>query len=138
MNIWTRLATKAAVLLAIVAVVVALTACSTTKEEILPQNGPTMRQIYDRHTKAIGAAATDPARGGVARSLSPGRRDLAAYTRHAADEIEQRFPLLPNPQMVLYVFPHLSAEGAPVPGYATAFPMYPVDRYALPGEVYRP
>jgi len=138
MNIWTRLATKAAVLLAIVAVVVALTACSTTKEEILPQDGPAMMQIYDRHMKASGAAAVDRARGVVARPLSPGREDLAAYTRYAADEIAQRFPLLPNPQMVLFVFPHLSADGAPVPAYSTAFPMYPVDRYALPGEVYRP
>jgi len=36
---------------------------------------------------------------------------------------------------VMYVFPHLShEERVPVPGYATAFPMYELE-YALPGEV---
>jgi len=67
-----------------------------------------------------------------------GKAGLRDYTREAANEINPVFPLPPNPQMVLYVFPHLSAEGAPVPGYSTAFPLYPVDQYALPGEVYSP
>ena len=115
-----------------------LTGCASTKEDILPQDGPTMKQIYDRHMKATGAAGVASPRDGLTRLLSPGREDLAAYTREAANEIEQQFPLLPNPQMVLYVYPHLSSEGAPVPGYSTAFPMYPVDQYALPGEVYQP
>jgi len=36
----------------------------------------------------------------------------------------------------MYVFPHLAGEAhAPVPGYATAFPMYEQVEYALPGEV---
>lgn len=34
------------------------------------------------------------------------------------------------------VFPHLAGEeSVPVPGYATAFPMYERTEYALPGEV---
>ncbi len=115
-----------------------LAGCASTKEDILPQDGPTMKQIYDQHMHASAAAAGATPRASIARPLSPSREDLAAYTREAATEIEQQFPLLPNPQMVLYVYPHLSREGAPVPGYSTAFPMYRVDQYALPGEVYRP
>ncbi len=116
-----------------------LTGCSTTKEKVIPQNGPDMQQIYSQHMQRSGAHS-DPLRwrDGFDRSIGPGKADLRGYTREAANEVEQVFPLLPNPQMVLYVFPHLSGEGAPVPGYATAFPLYPVDQYALPGELYQP
>ncbi|MFF0977525.1 TIGR03751 family conjugal transfer lipoprotein, partial [Proteus mirabilis] len=44
------------------------------------------------------------------------------------------FPRLPNPDMVMYVFPHLSAGNLPVPGYSTVFPFYHQVQYALPGE----
>jgi conjugative transfer region lipoprotein (TIGR03751 family) len=116
-----------------------LSACASTKEEVVPQNGPTMQQIYEHHMQQSGAESrTEEMREDLDRPVAPGKGDLKGYTRQASNEIEQLFPLLPNPQMVLYIFPHLSAEGAPVPGYATAFPMYPVDQYALPGEVYQP
>ena len=49
------------------------------------------------------------------------------------------FPRLPNPSLVMYVFPHLAgAERTPVPGYATTFPLYERVEYALPGEVATP
>ena len=117
----------------------ALGACATTKEAVIPQGGPDMAEIYATHQRQAGSAS-DPSqqRQGLARPIRSGSADLYAYTREAAREIDQVFPVLPNPQLVLYVFPHLSAEGAPVPGYTTAFPMYPVDQYALPGEVYHP
>jgi conjugative transfer region lipoprotein (TIGR03751 family) len=117
----------------------ALSGCSTTKEDVIPQDGPDMQQIYSEHMRQS-SAHSDPLqqRNGLGRAVRPGKQDLRAYTLEAANEIDQVFPLLPNPQMVLYVFPHLSAEGAPVPGYTTAFPLYSVDQYALPGEVYRP
>ena len=43
--------------------------------------------------------------------------------------------LLPNPKIVLFVFPHI-AEGVPVPGYATGFSLYEKDHYALPAEYF--
>ncbi|MDX1656612.1 MAG: TIGR03751 family conjugal transfer lipoprotein, partial [Candidatus Competibacteraceae bacterium] len=64
-----------------------------------------------------------------------GAADLDGWLRSAADEIEARFPTVPNPTLVLYVFPHLGPHGVPVPGYATAFPLYETVEYALPGEV---
>ena len=52
------------------------------------------------------------------------------------DEIDNRFARLPNPDLVMYVTPHLSANGRyPVPGYSTVFPMYETVEYAMPGEV---
>jgi len=130
MAIWTR---ATALLLASL-----LSACATTKDDVLPQGGPTMKQIYERHMDQMGQAASGAAGRPSIRRPSPRKKYLAGFTRAAADEIEQLFPLLPNPQIVLYVFPHLSREGAPVPGYATAFPLYKVDQYAMPGEDYQP
>ena len=70
------------------------------------------------------------------RELRHGAADLATYTRTANNELEVLFPLLPNPKIVLYVFPHI-AEGVPVPGYATSFSLYEKDHYALPMEYTR-
>ena len=132
MAIWIRTPT-------LVAAALSLTACATSKEDVFPQDGPDMAVIYQQHQRSAGVARDpSPQRQGLERPIARGAADLHDYTQQAANEIEQVFPLLPNPQMVMLVFPHLSAEGAPVPGYSTAFPMYAVDQYAMPGEVYQP
>lgn len=144
MAIWTKsyspsmqpLATK---LFFIGVVALGLSACATTKEDVIPQGGQDMADIYATHQQKAGVTRNPlRQRQGLARPIQPGTADLRAYTQQAANEIEHVFPRLPNPQLVLFVFPHLSTEGAPVPGYATAFPMYAVDQYALPGERYQP
>jgi len=61
--------------------------------------------------------------------------NFGAYTRNSHNELEHLFPRLPNPTLVMYVYPHISTSGVPVPGYSTAFPMYEqAVEYALPGE----
>lgn len=58
-----------------------------------------------------------------------------AYTRSAANEIHRQFHRLPNPDLVMYVFPHLAGtDPVPVPGYSTVFPLYQRVQYAMPGE----
>lgn len=57
------------------------------------------------------------------------------YTRTAENEIKSQFHRLPDPDLVMYVFPHLAgSEPVPVPGYSTVFPFYRQLQYALPGE----
>ena len=57
------------------------------------------------------------------------------YTRTAANEVYRQFPRLPNPDLVMYVFPHLAGtDPVPVPGYSTVFPLYQRVQYAMPGE----
>ena len=75
------------------------------------------------------AIVREPVRRGAVK-----QQDMAGYTRTAEREINNLFPTLPNPILVMYVFPHVSG-GAPVPGYATRFSMYPADQFAMPGEV---
>jgi len=123
----------------VIVVVLGLTACATSKEDVIPQDGPDMQTIYDTHQRNAGAQRhLITQRAGLDRSIARGAGDLRDFTQQASNEIEQVFPLLPNPQMVLFVFPHLSNEGAPVPGYTTAFPLYAIDQYAMPGEENRP
>ena len=59
-----------------------------------------------------------------------------SYARTAANELELLFSRLPNPDVYIYVPPHLATrERVPVPGYTTAVPLYDRVEYALPGEV---
>ena len=115
----------------------ALGGCASTKESVLPQDGPSMKAIYDAHFEGMGA--DDPyvlRRELGTRPLGDDDVDLAGYSRTAHTELETIFPRLPNPTLVMYVFPHLAgAERVPVPGYATTFTLYERVEYALPGEV---
>lgn len=49
--------------------------------------------------------------------------------------MQQRFTRVPNPDLVMVVYPHLAQGKYPVPGYVTMFPMYEQTHYAKPGEV---
>ena len=63
-------------------------------------------------------------------------REEGSYARTAANELEVLFPRLPNPDIYIYVPPHLAtASRLPVPGYTTAVPLYERVEYALPGEM---
>ena len=96
-----------------------------------------MKAIYEDHIHEMNARDPQVIRGELGnRPILTGDAALQGYTRDAFNEIDVLFPRLPNPTLVMYVFPHLAGDAqAPVPGYATAFPMYEQVEYALPGEV---
>ena len=116
--------------------ILGVSGCAGTKETTLPQDGPSMQAIHDAHFEGL-AGNTHGPRGLVAtRPVASGEADLAGFSRSAHTELATVFPRLPNPTLVLYVFPHLAGpEGLPVPGYATTFTLYERVHYALPGEV---
>lgn len=130
---------------AALAVAVMLAGCSTSKEKLLPHNDQTMLDIWTNETGG-GARA-----GQNARQLLDARQSLrrplteadvkaapvmaASYTRTAQSEIYSQFHRLPNPDLAMYVFPHLAgSDPAPIPGYTTVFPLYQRQQYAMPGE----
>ncbi|SJM91049.1 TIGR03751 family conjugal transfer lipoprotein [Crenothrix polyspora] len=131
--------------LLLINVALMLSACAVSnKESILPQGGATMKQVYDRHFSGqrLGSENSPESSTGVTspmgqvRSLGNRATDLKGYSREAYNETQLIFQRLPNPDLVMYVFPHLSgAEGNPIPGYSTAFPFYDTVHYALPGEL---
>ncbi|MFW7269232.1 TIGR03751 family conjugal transfer lipoprotein [Gluconacetobacter sp. Hr-1-5] len=136
--------TDASFLLA-VSLLVALGGCSTSKDAVLPHGDSTMLDIWNQETDG-GASSSQAsrrlldARQSLRRPVTEGdvRREQevnSTYTRTAANEIYRQFHRLPNPDLVMYVFPHLAGtDPAPVPGYTTAFPLYQRIQYAMPGE----
>lgn len=137
-RIWTE---AAAILLA----VMMLGGCATSKDQLLPHGDSTMLDVWQQEAGGSGAG------GPAARQLLDARQSLrrplieadaqatpatnAAYTRTASTEIYRQFPRLPNPDLVMYVFPHLAGtDPVPVPGYSTVFPLYQRVQYAMPGE----
>ena len=125
--------------------IAAMAGCATSKEKLLPHDGNTMLDIWNQET---GGSAGG---GQTARQLLDARQALrrpltdadvqsapaqnAAYTRTAQNEIYRQFKRLPNPDLVMYVFPHLAGtDPVPVPGYSTVFPLYQGVQYAMPGE----
>jgi len=129
-----------------------LNGCATgSKDSVLPQDGPTMKQVYEGHfngerfnqNKVEYTESKVSNNNGVSaqsKKLISHRNDietdLSGYTRTAHNEIQQIFPRLRNKTLVMYIFPHLSKrERHPVPGYSTAFTLYKQVEYALPGEL---
>jgi conjugative transfer region lipoprotein (TIGR03751 family) len=82
----------------------------------------------------LAAALATVKQGPIASSQSTDR-SATNYSRTSENEINAQFKRLPNPDLVMFVFPHLSgSEEVPIPGYSTIFPMHSRVKYALPGE----
>lgn len=121
------------------AVALLSTGCATSKEELLPHGENTMMDVWEQGSSGPSNSASSrqllDARLSLRRSLEDGRAKNVAYTRTAQNEIYSQFKRLPNPDLVMYVFPHLAgSDPAPIPGYSTVFPLYQRVQYAMPGE----
>ena len=114
-----------------------LAGCSTSKEQLLPPGDSTLLDLWQQ--KSGSPQMTAEARAVLRRDLNDVERNAQpavaeSYSRDANSEIQQQFPRLPNPDLVMYVFPHMTVGNVPVPGYSTVFPFYSQVQYALPGE----
>jgi len=113
--------------------------CSTDKDQLLPHGPQNMVDIWDANARSASQSTVDrqlhDARVSLRRPMDVSTLDLATYTRTAQTEIYSQFKRLPNPDLVMYIFPHLAGtDPVPVPGYSTIFPFYQRVQYALPGE----
>ena len=118
---------------------VVFTGCSTDKDELMPHGSQNMLDLWNQ---SAGGSGNGPGNRQLMDARTQLRRPLweevesrSGYTRTAQNEIYSQFKRLPNPDLVMYVFPHLTgADPAPVPGYSTIFPFYQRVQYAMPGE----
>ena len=110
--------------------------CAGNKDTLLPDNGHSIKRIYQEHFGDIGLNGNRAARKALKdRPLRTDAGDLSGFVRDAYNELDRHFPRLPNPTLVMYVFPHLTGpERVPIPGYATTFTLYRHNEYAMPGE----
>ena len=131
--------------LLLVAALALLAGCATSKEKLMPHGGRTMQDIWHHEAGEGGSGLQSrrqllDARQSLRRPLTDADMQMpleqqARYTRTAANEIHRQFHRLPNPDLVMYVFPHLAGtDPVPVPGYSTVFPLYQRVQYAMPGE----
>ena len=123
------------------AAVITLSGCATSSETAALKSGPTMSQAY---TAAMtGNDSTDGSnqslpglRSALGDSQPMANQTASTAVTQAADQINRQFPTLPNPSLVMYVYPHFAgSDQAPVPGYYTALSFYTRVHYALPGEM---
>lgn len=122
-------------------IVITLSGCATNTQDLLSHDGSTMLEVWNRQTTGSRNEQSSQrlldARQALRRPLTePLVPSFSApYTRTAQNEIQRQFHRLPNPDLVMYVFPHRAGtEAVPVPGYSTVFPLHQRVQYALPGE----
>lgn len=138
-------------IIALVSVMAVATGCATSQDKMLPvEEGQTMMDVWQGHVggsiNGKGQNASSQvlldARQSLRRDLDSLAIDYSDYTRSVANETHSQFVRLPNPDLVMYVFPHLtgspSGEQVPIPGYSTLFPLFASPQYAMPGETKRP
>lgn len=113
-----------------------LVACSIDQKTLLPvDENTTMLSIWGRQNNDT--QALYDARSVLRRPLDDATLTMQQQQATRSDDNAARalFRRLPNPDLELYIFPHLAgSEGVPVPGYTTVFPFYNRVQYALPGE----
>lgn len=121
-----------------------LSACSSVRGNVVPQTGPTMEQIYDgmgaQHTSENTSQSDSQDDLKKWREEATMSAPVQSHTRMTVDQlptqtVSEEFRKLPNPEMKLYIYPHLAGEDqVPVPGYFTVFNVYDHDHYALAQE----
>jgi conjugative transfer region lipoprotein (TIGR03751 family) len=113
-----------------------LAACSTDQKTLLPvDENTTMLAIWGKQSSDT--QALYDARSVLRRPLDDATLTAQQQqaTRSNGNATQALFRRLPNPDLEMYIFPHLAgSEGVPVPGYTTVFPFYNRVQYSLPGE----
>lgn len=139
MKIRCRLTTAG--LISIVLSALFLSGCSSMMSSKMPKGSVSMQHAYndaiDGSNDSSGGGSINQVRTKVGL-LKQQPINYSGYTRTEENEINNQFPMLPNPSVVMYVYPHEAGTGdnlTPVPGYSTVFPMYQHVYYAMPGEV---
>lgn len=135
-------------LLMAAALVALLAGCSVTGPRENPvvkatRGSPTVLDVYrgnggvsddESETRRMGNPRQRFQSQARARPIADGDNDTERYWS-ALHPMQQRFARVPNPDLVMVVYPHLAGGKYPVPGYVTVFPMYEQTFYAEPGEV---
>jgi conjugative transfer region lipoprotein (TIGR03751 family) len=121
-------------LLTLISALLLLGGCTTNKQEMFPHDADqTMMDIW----RASGGGSQEliDARSQLRRRIDDTVDIQTPYSRDSVNEIFSQFKRLPNPDLVMYVYPHLAGtDPVPVPGYTTIFPMFNKVKYAMPGE----
>lgn len=116
-------------------------ACSgkPSQKSMLPDGGPTTKQVYEAHLggrfqgKSQVASNNDdsPYSGVIGQRVLSINDAQSSSSSNELDGIRRDFRKVANPEIVGYIYPHLSTNNHPVPGYFTLFNLYESDSYAV-------
>ena len=125
----------------LITVFCSLSGCMNPGKNLIPQGGDmTMSEIYhsegaqssnDSHPRALGKT--------LKTERAEKYSDYRGYSASAKNEINNLFHKLPNPQVVIYIYPHMvesSGERYPKPGFSSAFYLYRQNHFAQDWEQY--
>ncbi|MGQ3892035.1 TIGR03751 family conjugal transfer lipoprotein [Legionella sp. CNM-4043-24] len=110
-----------------------LSACasSSVSSKGIPEGGLTVSQLYQQSVnESVPSWSVKRTNKAV---------NYAGYTRDANNEINTLFKPLDNPQIPIYVYPHVTMIGDEQlikPGYSTGFFLYKQNQFALASERY--
>lgn len=125
--------------LILISIFLELTGCATSGKNTIPQTGDmTMADIYKQETGLTPANETAGNYNGLANIRAKIAPQKSGYITANKIQTENLFKPLPNPEIPIYVYPHLVQQdnGVPIPGYTTAFFLYKKNHFAMPSEVY--
>jgi conjugative transfer region lipoprotein (TIGR03751 family) len=111
-----------------------LSACapSIVASNAIPEGGLTVSQLYQQ-------SINEPTQAWSVKRALTKPVNYEGYTRDANNEIQNLFKPLDNPQIPIYVFPHVALIGDEQlikPGYTTGFFLYKQNQFALASELY--
>ena len=117
-----------------------LAACSVTQpssDKLLPDAGPTTAELISGQKSRVSAYFGNGVQADyLGMPLTEGYAPNSSYSLAHVNELKRDFRQVPNPEIVAYVFPHISDGELPVPGYFTMFKLYERDPFALEQEGY--
>ena len=111
-----------------------LCACSSKSisSTAIPEGGLTVSQIYQQ-------SLSEPMPSWSIKRIQTKPVHYEGYTQEAKNEIQNLFKPLDNPQIPIYVFPHVTLIGDEQllkPGFTTGFFLYKQNQFALASEQY--
>ncbi len=117
----------------LILMILLLSSCSNNSDD----QGIKMVDLYQKHSNQKPPKLVHPKTANTAPKTTKTTQRLSNnFVREQQTELENQFPKLPNPTLNMFIYPHLTKQGHPVPGYSTNFRLYQTDQYALPTEVF--
>lgn len=110
-----------------------LISCATHNASFVADDLPTMKAVFEQQFHSEGTLQ----RADVARAIHEGDDGWNPQVKNTLRPLRSEFAYLPNPVLTMYIFPHLTDAGTPVPGYTTFFRFYEQDQVGLPSELYQ-
>ncbi|PCI36437.1 MAG: TIGR03751 family conjugal transfer lipoprotein [Thiotrichales bacterium] len=136
---------KCLLLIPLLASTLLLTGCATAGKDMIPRGGSmTMPQIYKQETGGGNSSNIKHINSikNIRAKLSDSRinrTSYVSYTSTSKNQINSIFKPLANPQITIYIYPHLvhmNGEAYPKPAVTTDFFLYKSNHFAMPNEKY--